>query len=151
MPTGSRKEKESDFHLKKSLSNEGVCENRKKKKKNENRFIWFSKDVLDFFIFMCKSARLHVCMCTTCLPDDLRGWKRALAAWRLELGMVVSLHVNSGNWTQVLYKSTNCPWPLRFLFEGIKEEGLLLFLKYFYEKNDRSAGATQWYEFNGKF
>lgn len=59
MPTGSRKEKETGLYLKKSLSNEGVCENRRKKK-TENRLMWFSKGVLNSFIFMCKNAYLHV-------------------------------------------------------------------------------------------
>lgn len=97
--TWSRKEKEIWFLSKEIwfLFNEGLCGERKREKKIENRLIMFSKDFWDVFIFMCKSNCLCVCVCTTCLLGALRGQKRALDAQRLEFGMVVKHHVKSGN------------------------------------------------------
>lgn len=71
MPTESRKKKETDFHLKKSLSNEGVCE--KRRKKTENRLIWFSKDVL--YLFLCVRVLFcrYTCASHACLvPLEVR-------------------------------------------------------------------------------
>lgn len=45
-----------------------------------------------------------ICMCTTCMLSVLRG-QRALDPLELELWMVMSHHVNAGNWTWVVCKS----------------------------------------------
>jgi len=45
---------------------------------------------------------MHVCLCTTCMLDVLRGQKRALNSWKEELQMVVSRHVGAADHAWVL-------------------------------------------------
>ena len=60
---------------------------------------------------------LFMCVCTMCcfntyvhhvLPATCGGQKKALDPLELQLQMVVSLHVGSGNLTQVLWKNSQC-------------------------------------------
>lgn len=43
------------------------------------------------------NAYMHVCTCTTSLPDDLRGSSWVLDSLELEVHMDESLHVNAGS------------------------------------------------------
>lgn len=52
------------------------------------------------YCFMCMSACLHVCMCTTCVPGA-RGHK-VLDPMELELQTTVSYYVGLGNKTWAL-------------------------------------------------
>jgi hypothetical protein len=44
---------------------------------------------------MCISVRLHVCMCTPCMPAALRSIE-SIRSHGLELEMGVSYHVDAG-------------------------------------------------------
>lgn len=51
---------------------------------------------------------MYVCLCTTCIFGEHRGQKMVSDPLGLELHMIVSLHVGSGNQTQVFGKSSKC-------------------------------------------
>jgi len=59
-------------------------------------------------IFISSLWHLPVCLCTTHVLGAGRGLKKALYLWELELQMAVSLHVAAGNWTWILWKSSQC-------------------------------------------
>jgi hypothetical protein len=48
---------------------------------------------------------LHPCLCTTCMPETVRGQKRESDPLDLGLQMIVSRHVCAGNQIQVLWKN----------------------------------------------
>lgn len=55
---------------------------------------------LQFFKnFMCMHVCLHLCMCTMCMLGTCRGQKRPLDPLDLELWMLLSHHVETGNRT----------------------------------------------------
>lgn len=56
-------------------------------------FVWV------YFLFMCRVFCLFLCVyvCTTCIPGTLGDQKRVLDPHELELQIVMSLHLNSGN------------------------------------------------------
>lgn len=60
----------------------------------ENIYLLIYFYVYGYFIGIC---RLHICLCTTCVPDAHRGQKMASDSLRLELQTAVSLHVGAGN------------------------------------------------------
>ena len=51
---------------------------------------------------------LHAYLCTTCVPDPLRGQKRASGSLELESQKVMRHHVGAGKWIQVFCKSSQC-------------------------------------------
>lgn len=51
---------------------------------------------------------LQVCVCTACVPGVQGHEKRALGPLTLELRMVVSHPVDTGNQTQVICEISNC-------------------------------------------
>ena len=57
-----------------------------------------------WFVFMCISVFLHVCLCTMCVPGACRGQKAALGPLGLELHTDVSCSVGPGTSTWVFWK-----------------------------------------------
>jgi hypothetical protein len=51
---------------------------------------------------------MYVCMCTRYMCDNHRGQKMFLDPLELELDMIMSHHVGSGNQTQVFGKTSKC-------------------------------------------
>jgi hypothetical protein len=66
---------------------------------------------------------LHVCLSTSYLSSASGGQKRIPDSIELESQPVVSCNVGAGNWTQVLWKSSQCSWI-------IYPAPVLMFLKY---------------------
>lgn len=50
-----------------------------------------------YFYFMCMHIFVHVKLCTICMPDAWGGRKMVLESLGLELNMVVSHDIGSGN------------------------------------------------------
>lgn len=48
---------------------------------------------------------MHVYLCMTCVPNIQREQKRGIDLLELKFQIVLSLHVGTRNWIQVLYKS----------------------------------------------
>jgi hypothetical protein len=55
---------------------------------------------ISFYVYKC-----FVCVYNMCLPDVLRGQKRALDSLELEFRIMVSHYMGVGNETRVLYKN----------------------------------------------
>lgn len=53
----------------------------------------------EYFCLCVLSVLLHLCVCTTCVPDVRGGQKRALDSLILELEMVVNHQVSTENRT----------------------------------------------------
>lgn len=76
-------------------------------------FFYFFKGLFIFIFYY-----LSVCFCVCSILSYAwyhRGQKRALDPLKLKLQMFVSHHVGTGNWTQVLVKSSQCFQPLSHL------------------------------------
>ena len=67
------------------------------------------------YIYMC--TYICVCVwfiflylypCSTCIPGTQGAQKRLLTALKMELQLVLNWHVDSGNQTQVPWKSSKC-------------------------------------------
>ena len=56
----------------------------------------------NIFILCVCLLGLHVCMCTICISDASGGQRKAADLLKLELRMIVSHHVGSGNQTWVI-------------------------------------------------
>jgi hypothetical protein len=57
---------------------------------------------------VCVVFCLGVCLLCVCMPGALGGQKRLPHPPELHLQTFVSHHVGAGNWTQVLWKSSQC-------------------------------------------
>ena len=76
-----------------------------------------------YFFILCVWVCQHVCLHTTYIPDDFRNQKRASDPLEQR---VVSHWKGTGNWTLILWKSSQCSKPLSYLsnptfyfFDGI--------------------------------
>lgn len=50
-----------------------------------------------FYVYMC-FAYMYVYMCITCVPDACGNQKKITDSLELELQVVMSCHVDAGNW-----------------------------------------------------
>lgn len=60
------------------------------------------------FFLLCVSVFVpNVCICSRCILGVFKVHKRLLDLLEVEIWMVVSHHVDAGNWTQILSRATS--------------------------------------------
>jgi hypothetical protein len=68
--------------------------------------VWVCMSVLPVCVGVCGYVCMYVCIYTRCMHGTCGGQKRKLDPLKLELLIVVSHHVSSEAWTQILCKTS---------------------------------------------